>query len=267
MIEKSIKSDRGQVFYWIIENWSEQKETLLFLHGLTANHTMFEKQIAFFKSEYNIIVWDAPGHGKSRLYEDFSFANAVEGIKHILDENGVKRVVMLGQSLGGYFIQSFIQRYPEYVIAFVGIDTSPYGDGYYSFLDKWILRQVEWMAKLYPISVMKEAIARQSTATEAGRQNMREMLAFYDKKELCHLMGICYAEVLKENKDMKIECPVLLLLGEHDKIGKVKQYCKKWTEKTGYPLYMIRNAGHNSNVDNPEEVNQRIKEFLERHGY
>ena len=108
VIEKSIKSDRGQVFYWIIENWSEQKETLLFLHGLTANHTMFEKQIAFFKSEYNIIVWDAPGHGKSRLYEDFSFANAVEGIKHILDENGVKRVVMLGQSLGGYFIQSFI---------------------------------------------------------------------------------------------------------------------------------------------------------------
>ena len=80
-------------------------------------------------------------------------------------------------------------------------------------------------------------------------------------------MGICYAEVLRENKDMKIECPVLLLLGERDRIGKVKQYCRKWTEKTGYSLYMIRNAGHNSNVDNPDEVNQRIKEFLERHGY
>ena len=48
MIKKSIKSNRGQVFYWITENWSEQKETLFFLHGLTANHTMFEKQIAFW---------------------------------------------------------------------------------------------------------------------------------------------------------------------------------------------------------------------------
>ncbi len=267
MIEKSVKTDRGKVFYWMSEQWEKQKETLFFMHGLTANHCMFEKQIAFFKSEYNIIAWDAPGHGKSRPYDNLSFTSTVEDMKQILDVNGVKRVVMLGQSLGGYFIQSFIQRYPECVTAFVGIDTSPYGEGYYSSLDKWILGQVEWMAKLYPFSIMKEAIVRQSTATEAGRQNMREMLALYDKKELCHLMGICYAEVLKENKDMKIDCPVLLLLGEHDRIGKVKQYCRKWVQKTGYPILIIKNAGHNSNVDNPDEVNQRIKEFLERHGY
>lgn len=262
MIEKSIKSDRGNVFYWITEEWKEQRETLFFLHGLTADHTLFEKQIAFFKKTYNIILWDAPGHGKSRPYEDFSFSNTVEDMKQILDDNDVQRVVMLGQSLGGYLIQSFMQRYPKYVMAFIGIDTSPYGEGYYSSFDKWILRQIEWMAKLYPFSIMKEAVARQSTATEAGRQNMREMLSIYDKKELCHLMGICYAEVLRENKDMKIECPVLLLLGERDRIGKVKQYCRKWTEKAGYPLYMIRNAGHNSNVDNPDEVNQRINSFL-----
>ena len=267
MIEKCIKSDRGNVFYWITEEWESERETLFFLHGLTGNHTMFEKQVAFFRREYNIIVWDAPRHGKSRTYEDFSFSKAVKDMKQILDENGVQRVVMLGQSLGGYFIQSFMQRYPGYVIAFVGIDTSPYGEGYYSALDKWILGQVEWMAKLYPFSIMKEAIARQSTETEVGRQNMREMLAVYDKEELCHLMGICYMEVLKENRNMKIECPVLLLLGEHDRIGKVKQYCRKWTQKTGYPLLIVKNAGHNSNVDNPDEVNQRIKYFLERYGY
>lgn len=263
MIEKSINSDRGEIFYWITEEWEEQKETLFFLHGLTGDHTMFKEQVTFFRKEYNIIVWDAPGHGKSRPYKDFSFSNAVEDMKQILDDNSVKRVVMLGQSLGGYFIQSFIQRYPEYVTTFIGIDTSPYGEGYYSGFDKWILRQMEWMAMLYPLSILKEAIAIQSTATEAGLRNMREMLSCYDKKELCHLMGICYAEVLKENKNMKIECPVLLLLGEYDRLGKVKQYCRKWEERTGYPLYIVRNAGHNSNVDNPDDVNQRIKSFLE----
>ena len=49
--------------------------------------------------------------------------------------------------------------------------------------------------------------------------------------------------------------------------GKVKQYCRKWAQKTGYPLLIVKNAGHNSNVDNPNEVNQRIKYFLERYGY
>ena len=37
--------------------------------------------------------------------------------------------------------------------------------------------------------------------------------------------------------------------------------------KTGYPFLIIKDAGHNSNVDNSDEVNQRIKCFLERYGY
>ena len=101
MIEKSIKSDRGNVFYWITEEWEEQRETLFFLHGLTGDHTMFERQVAFFREVYNIIVWDAPGHGKSRPYEDFSFSNAVEDMKQILNDNGASRYA--GTVLGRLF--------------------------------------------------------------------------------------------------------------------------------------------------------------------
>ena len=61
---------------------------------------------------------------------------------------------------------------------------------------------------------------------------------------------------------MKIECPVLLLLGEHDRIGKVKQYCQKWAQQTGYPLKIIKDAAHNVNVDRPDEVNAGISRFL-----
>ena len=90
---------------------------------------------------------------------------------------------------------------------------------------------------------------------------MLSMLSVYDKKELCHLMGIGYAGFLDDNCNLDISCPVLLLLGEKDRTGKVKLYNKMWSKQPGNII--VENAGHNSNVDNPVVVNQEIEKFVE----
>lgn len=61
----------------------------------------------------------------------------------------------------------------------------------------------------------------------------------------------------------KISCPVLLIVGEKDRTGKVKSYNKEWAKRTGFPLVWIQNAAHNSNVDNPHMVNSSIMTFLQ----
>lgn len=264
MIEKIVQSNRGCVYYWVSEFWDEKKETLFFLHGLTGDHNLFEKQVEFFKNNYNIIVWDAPLHGKSRPYTDFSYSHAILDLKEILDDNHVEKVVMVGQSLGGYFSQSFIRSYPERVKGFISIDSTPYGEIYYSKSDRFWLRQVEWMSYLYPHKMLQKAIAAQVSVTQYAYNNMIFMLQQYSKKELCHLMGIGYASLLDDLSDMEISCPVLLLLGEKDKTGKVKIYNKEWAKRTGYPLVIINNASHNSNADNPEQVNDEIDGFVKK---
>lgn len=240
------------------------KRTLVFLHGLTADHRLFDKQVAYFKSRNNLIVWDAPAHGRSRPYDEFTYVNAAEDLKGILDENGIASAVLIGQSMGGYVTQSFLLRYPQMVSAFVSIDSCPYGECYYSKSDKWWLRQVEWMAHLYPLNAMKKAIAKQCTTTDYSYNNMLAMLEPYGKDELCHLMGIGYAGFLADNRDMEIPCPTLLLAGQYDRTGKVLAYNRAWTSKTGFPLRIIENAAHNSNADNPESVNKEIEMFLEK---
>ena len=135
-----------------------------------------------------MICWDAPAHGKSRPYADFSYPHAIEEMKKILNANKVEKIILIGQSLGGYFAQSFIRKYPESVKAFIGIDTTPYGEGYYSRTDKWWLRQIEWMAQLYPHHMVKKAIAKQVSVTKYAYDNMISILEQYEKKELCHLL-------------------------------------------------------------------------------
>ncbi|MCD8356917.1 MAG: alpha/beta hydrolase [Clostridia bacterium] len=263
MKEQTIEMASGIVHYWISENWNENRETLVFLHGITADHTMFQGQTTYFDPKYNLIAWDAPAHGKSRPYPDFTYENTVECLRKILLLHQVETAVFIGQSFGGFVAQSFLLRYPSMVRAFVGIDTTPYGKAYYSSSDKWWLRQVEGMSRWFPCPMLKQSIAKQSTATPRGYRNMMAMLEPYGKDELCHLMGIGYAGFLEENRDMKIQCPVLLLMGAKDFTGKVKQYNIAWSKNTGYPLVIIKNAAHNSNVDNPSAVNREIEQFIE----
>ena len=264
MKETTLQTDKGTVFYWRSENWSDSADTLFFLHGLTADHSMFDGQTAFFEKEYNLLSWDAPGHGRSRPFRAFDFGDASECLKRILDACAVRQVVFVGQSLGGFFAQSFLKRWPERVKGFVSIDSTPYGSGYYSGFDVWILKQVEWMAHLYPLRWMKQAMAKQVSETPQAYDNMVQMLAPYGKNELCRLMGLGYAGFLNDNCDLEIPCPVLLLLGENDRTGKVAQYNKAWAKQTGYPLRIIRGAAHNANVDRPQEVNACIRDFLEQ---
>ena len=40
------------------------------------------------------------------------------------------------------------------------------------------------------------------------------------------------------------------------------RYNKAWHRKTGIPIRWIRDAGHNSNTDQPEIVNGLIEEFV-----
>ena len=262
MTEKYVKTEWGNVFYQISELPDPTRKTLFFLHGLTADHTMFESQIQYFSEKFNIIAWDAPAHGKSRPFTDFTYEKAACAVKQILDTEAVTEAVFIGQSMGGFITQAVIKRYPETVSAFAAIDSTPYGEGYYSRSDIWWLRQVEWMSYLYPVNAMKKAIAKQVSRTKAAYENMLQMLAPYEKKELCRLMGIGYSGFLEDNCDLEIKCPVLLIIGEKDITGKVKAYNKAWAENTGFPLVTIPNAAHNSNVDDPEAVNKAIEEFV-----
>ena len=84
MNEKYISTEQGKVYYWVSEKWDTNNDTLFFFHGLTADHTMFDKQTEYFDNKFNLIVWDAPCHGKSRPYSNFSFENTRIFLKFFL---------------------------------------------------------------------------------------------------------------------------------------------------------------------------------------
>jgi len=263
MYERQVETSRGPVHYWVSEapDVPGNRPWLFFLHGLSADHRLFDCQIKYFEGRFPLIVWDAPMHGNSRPYQGFSFASCAEDMAAVLDAQGVAACVLVGQSMGGYNAQHFIKRFPKRVLGFFGIDTASVDPSYYTRSDKWWLHQVGWMSRLYTYRGLVNGIAKASAVTECGRENMIEMLQAYPKDELCNLLGTVYGALVDELTDVPIKCPVQLVLGEGDRIGKMQAYNRVWAEHIGVSLQVIEGAGHNSNADAPDAVNVIIEGF------
>ncbi|MDR0409166.1 MAG: alpha/beta hydrolase, partial [Spirochaetaceae bacterium] len=53
-----------EIYYWYKK--ARSNNYVILLHGAGCDHVMFKNQICVFDN-YNIIVWDARGHGLSKL--------------------------------------------------------------------------------------------------------------------------------------------------------------------------------------------------------
>ena len=239
------------------------------LPGLTADHHLFDKQVEAFDSEFNLLVWDAPGHAASRPFElTFSLMDKAEWLHSILEAEGIKQPILIGQSMGGYVSQSFIQRYPGEASGFISIDSSTLKRKYYPNWELRLLHHIEPLYRMYPWKTLVRQGSRGTAETNYGRQLMAQMMHGYDDdpKYYSRLVGHGYgilADAVEADLPYDIDCPCLLICGKKDKAGDTKSFNRRWAAGENLPIHWIAGAGHNSNTDCPDEINSMIEHFID----
>jgi len=267
MTEKVFDTDGGQIHYWLSEHMAVDAITLVFLPGLTADHRLFDRQVPHFEGRLNVMTWDAPGHAASRPFVlSFNLFDKAKWLDAIFEKENIKHPVIVGQSMGGYVAQAYVQLYPEKLCGFVSIDSAPLQRKFITAAELWLLKHVEPVYKMYPWKTLVKAGAIGVATTDYGRSLMREMMLDYgNKSAYASLVGHGYrmlAGAMEADLPYEIKCPVLLICGDKDMAGSTKRYNRAWHNATGIPVAWIPDAGHNSNTDAPEVVNELIDGFL-----
>ena len=266
MDRKTFSTTSGKIAYWTDASAATNAPWLVFLPGLTADHTLFNAQLAHFAGKTNWLVWDAPAHGASRPYpHDFTMDDLARILHDILDSEGIDRPILVGQSLGGYISQAFIDLHPGKAAGFVAIDSAPLKRKYYPTWEVKALRHTKGMYRAIPWALLKPWGAWGTATTKCGRANMRSFMESYTKREYVDLAAHGYrmlADAIEAKRAYDIDCPALLLCGEKDYAGDVRAFSRKWTAGEGIPLVWVPGAGHNANVDAPDFVNAQITAFV-----
>lgn len=262
MEHKRMELSRGKIHYWIDKSTNAAADTIVFTHGLFCDHTVFRKQISYFAGEYNTLTWDLPFHGLSGTYYGFSYANVVKDLKRILEIEQITKVYLVASSLGGFPAQLFARQYPEMVKGVITIGALPFGSGYYSEYDHWYFRYNSYILKFLPEFILKRWVAFFYTKQRTSRKVLWDVLSRYNKDQMLVQVKSFYQRFLKENREMDLKVPVLLLAGENDRTRKIVSYTTEWAKASGYPLHTISNASHLAHLDNPRGVNLEIESFI-----
>lgn len=269
MLEKTYTTPLGTIHYWI-HMIAADSATLVFLPGLTADHRLFEKQIEYFKNQWNVLVWDAPAHGASWPFQfDFDLMDKAKWLNGIFEQENITKPVIAGQSMGGYVGQAYAELYPQSLKGFLSIDSAPLQRKYVTGIELWLLKRMEPIYRYYPCKSLLKSGTRGVAVSEYGRKLMYEIMMTYDgdKKRYAQISGHGFrilANAMEMDLPYEIKCPALLICGEKDHAGSCIRYNKAWHRSTNIPLKWIKDAGHNSNTDQPEIVNRLIEELLRK---
>ncbi len=97
--------------------------TLLFIHGWNLDHTYWQNQVADFFRQYSLVLVDRAGCGKlGSNRKNWTIESFARDSSIIIEENSLKRVILVAHSMGGEIALDVAMANPKTVVGIIGVD-------------------------------------------------------------------------------------------------------------------------------------------------
>jgi len=247
-------------------------DPIIFIHGLGSSTRDWEFQVEEFSKEHKVVVFDVRGHGKSDKppgpYSLPLFARDTADLIKTLDIGpahvvGISMGGMIG-SMGGMIGLQLAIDQPNLVRSLVVVNS-----GAELTIKNYKDRLQVWQRLLIPrflgMRKMGEVLSGR-LFPKAEQSDLR--LIFIDRwaendpkayrESFKALVGWSVIDRLKE-----IECPVLVVAADEDytPLETKAAYVEKLKQGE---LVVIKDSRHPTPVDQPEEFNRVLREFLKK---
>jgi 3-oxoadipate enol-lactonase len=239
-----------------------------FLHGLGGSRTAWDPQLAALGERRRCLAWDMPGYGSSAPLPVTTFPALADAAVAWLGHAASLPAHLVGLSMGGMVALHTALAHPAAVKTLVLLDTSPaFGLDGVTTVDAWVearlapLRDGETPASMAPRvlraiagpdaddDVLDAAAAAMARISPAAFEQAVRCLPTHDVRGRLH----------------EIRVPTLVLVGEHDAETPLPYSDYLARHVPDARLRVVAGAGHLTNTERPDAVNELIAEFLEEH--
>jgi len=104
-----------------------EKPTILLAHGLTDSGFCWHQFASDLEEKYDLIMYDAYGHGKSSRVDPGKRFDLVEDMHDLVEALKLEKPTVIGHSMGAATAAGFAAKYPEMVSAIV-LEDPPWSD-------------------------------------------------------------------------------------------------------------------------------------------
>jgi len=232
---------RGFKMYY--ETYGKGKP-LLIIHGNGGSINNFLLQIPYFAQKYQVILADSRAQGKSVDRKDtLSYEMMTDDLNGLLDHLHLDSCYVVGWSDGGINGLLLAMRHPDKVkkLAVTGANLWPDTTAVDPFVYHWAMK-------------MNDALSDSLKKMKAPSAELK------NEAKITHLLS--YEPHIRTQDLHKIQCPTLVIGGDHDVILPQHTMLIAQSIPKGY-LWIIPNSGHSTPVFKKDQFNALVSEFFE----
>jgi pimeloyl-ACP methyl ester carboxylesterase len=260
MEHKTIEKEGYSIHYFV--SGDKSKETIVFLHAAYSNHQCFDKQIDFFSRNYHLIAVDLLGHGLSQIQKSKDkIDKSAEHIKEILQSENIEEAHVVGVSMGSLIAQHFAFQYPNKVLSLSTLG------GYSIHKENKEINQAQrksifgvLIKMIFSMDAFRKYVATVSAAEKESQTCIYESTKLFTRKSFMVMSGM--DNILKERGEVKHDYPLLIMVGGND-LDLAKRAAEQWhKDDVNSQFAIIEQAGHCANMDNSEQFNEILLNFV-----
>lgn len=238
---------------------------LVLLHGYVGDGpTTWRRQIDGLADEFTVIVWDAPGAGRSSdPPEGFGMTGYADCLAGFIEQLGIGQPHVAGLSFGGALALALVHRHPA--IPKTLILASAYA-GWAGSLPAEVaeerLRLAMALADLPPdelVDALLPTMFSQGRPAGSADAFRASVLAFHPAG--FREMARASAEDLREALP-QVGIPTLLVYGDRDVRAPLAVAEDLQAAISGSTLVVLPGAGHVCSIEAPDAFNSTIRSFL-----
>ena len=245
-------------------NKHNDTDPLVFVHGIGLNHQIWDQQISYFK-DYNTIVYDLAGHGKTPLNKKLiDMKYFTEQLLKLIDGLSINKFHLIGFSLGSLIARDFASLYSNRLSSL-----TLFGTVYKRSEDekRQIINRYETMKLKKDIS--KVRAVQRWFSEKFLKENPTIYKKIYSMLENTNQetwLKIYKLFVQHEDDDMKIKqitAKTLIITGQED-IGSKPRMSEEISKLiNGSVCKIIENGKHLCNIECSKNFNVTVKKFID----
>lgn len=119
---KVVSAKDGVPIHYQVQGKGEP--ALVFIHCGSCDRNVWENQVPVFAKNHTVVTLDLPGHGESgQGRKNWSIESFADDVNAVITKLKLKRVVLIGSSMGGPIALEAARQMPSRVVAIVPVDT------------------------------------------------------------------------------------------------------------------------------------------------
>lgn len=241
-------------------------EAVFFLHGVGGNKTNWSQNLPAFAQHFTAIAWDCRGYGDSDDYdEDLDFKDFSDDLLRVLDALDIRKVHLVGLSMGSWIAMNFAVSYPERLRSLTLCCTHA-GFSYLSDFAKaeFVRSRKEPLLNGMEPRDIAGAVARSlvspNAPTHVVTQLEQSMAALRKTSYLKSIEALIHTDF--RNDLPYIRTPCLVVSGSNDSLTTADMGREVSTLVPNAQFALIEDAGHLPNIEKPAQFERIVLDFL-----